>query len=643
MGSSSERAGELGEMCDNGLNEPLLRRSEDEARSSERLEGEKDRLGDGLEEEKRSYHNLPSISVARGLRGWEEKDSYADPDNRKKPDGHCTWRQWKLTVRMIKPWEILPMVGLSLLNLYLGRMLGYIPGDFYTCLAKRDKAMFLLTMRKQGIVALACSMSFGSVSALGNYCNIVWRKRITLKMHKLYCRDQAYYRKLGSNIDSPDQRIQREAAFYSQNLQSFVQAVAACPFTIAYYTFIAYQYLDGKLIVCMYGYFCITILLQRYLAVQVTPYIMAKEKAEAEFRTALIRVNNEAEAIALSGEFAENRERFIVDRKYFRVLSIQYKILFRFWLISWSSSLIDYLGSSMNYLLLGIVIFGGFPKWNVSQEELPKMISNASFVVFMLINAFSQVTDLAMTYSRLLAYTNRVGAMIEQLPPFVREGPDGGREDFNHEGGLHSPLSRGDLVEGKASLVGLENVTLSLGLQPIVKNLTLKLNFGESLYVCGPSGSGKTLFIKALCGLAEVRRGRIDMPHRKLVFVLPQNPLLLEGGTIAEQIAYPRVAVPDQLIVHGILTKIGLAHLEYYSGNVKQLSRVDVQKLCIARVLYHKPLLALLDDALSFLPFEEQELIYRMLQDNGIWHVSTGSEHFAARYPGQVLHLKKLI
>ena len=113
--------------------------------------------------------------------------------------------------------------------------------------------------------------------------------------------------------------------------------------------------------------------------------------------------------------------------------------------------------------------------------------------------------------------------------------------------------------------------------------------------------------------------------------------------------------MPERAVLDDILLKTGLSHhLEdsdsnnrsYNSQqgkpcNLHQMSKAEIQKICIARVLYHKPLLALLDDALSALSNEMQEQMCKLLRDHGIGYISTGSNSAAEKYHSHVLHLAR--
>ncbi|UPR03491.1 ABC transporter [Chloropicon primus] len=719
---------------------------------------------------------------------------------------------------MIRPWEFVFLVSLGLVNVWLAKMLGYIPGDFYTCLSERDLEEFKKTMRRQVFWVLVCSASFGCVSPLSELLSLRWRRRLTLRLHGLYAGGQRYY-KVKGDVDNPDQRIQRDADFVCKALATVANLLCTSPFKILYFTFLAHHYLGTKLLLAMYAYFVLTLTLQKAFVDSVAPLVVKRERAEAEFRSSHYRIRGKAEEIALCGSTNETRERDILNQRLGGVLSAQKKLVVYHWGLSLSSSLIDYLGSAMNYLILGIAIFSKRGVWDKDAKDLPREISNASFIIFQLIYSFSQLCDTAKNLSDLLGYAERVGELIEGLgwspdqgsgatdPEAGATKPGGGCQekrgpsevlvgrqpaeflgrsmeysihrvegkvyeaarsafpdlgllgeaghtllavptfqlaapgvDLNPDSGcptheisfemnkLHrnyvalesevyreltlagyfcdsvDPLTGGathtrlgsrynevrgaqellgyqvrelrghplvlhpnfgsscypatifstapvDMVQAcleKAlwklelasdTLVSVKDLRLSYGSRTIFDDLSFDLKMGGSLYVRGNSGCGKSTLVRALCNLVEVDSGEISMPDLKLVVVLCQTPLLVSGGTVSDQISYPKTAVPAADVLSDLLEKTGLTHLQGFGGRVEQLSKGDVQRICIARVLYHKPLLAILDDALNALPAEDQDQMHARLQESNIAFISTGSGPSGSRRVGSALDI----
>jgi phospholipid/cholesterol/gamma-HCH transport system ATP-binding protein len=104
-------------------------------------------------------------------------------------------------------------------------------------------------------------------------------------------------------------------------------------------------------------------------------------------------------------------------------------------------------------------------------------------------------------------------------------------------------------------ILALENVSLRFGQKWALKNISLKLNPGETRIIFGEAGSGKTALLKAVVGLIPVDDGKIQLFGKDVrgakerdMFALRSSAgfLFQEGGlfdslTVGENVEYPLV------------------------------------------------------------------------------------------------------
>jgi phospholipid/cholesterol/gamma-HCH transport system ATP-binding protein len=104
-------------------------------------------------------------------------------------------------------------------------------------------------------------------------------------------------------------------------------------------------------------------------------------------------------------------------------------------------------------------------------------------------------------------------------------------------------------------VLALENVNLRFGDKWALKNVSLKLNPGETRIIFGEAGSGKTSLLKAVVGLIGVDDGKIQLFGKEIgaakerdLFALRSRAgfLFQEGGlfdslTVGENVEYPLV------------------------------------------------------------------------------------------------------
>jgi ATP-binding cassette subfamily B protein len=166
----------------------------------------------------------------------------------------------------------------------------------------------------------------------------------------------------------------------------------------------------------------------------------------------------------------------------------------------------------------------------------------------------------------------------------------------------------------------------------VLENLTLEVKPGEVVAVVGRSGSGKTTLAKLLVGFYTPTDGRLtvdgyDMAvidkaqYRAQVGYVMQSNLLF-SGTIAENIASGDES-PDRRRIeevarladaHAFIAKLPLRYEQVVGERGIGLSGGQIQRLCIARALYHDPRLLVFDEATSALDTQSETSIIENLQ-----------------------------
>ncbi len=157
----------------------------------------------------------------------------------------------------------------------------------------------------------------------------------------------------------------------------------------------------------------------------------------------------------------------------------------------------------------------------------------------------------------------------------------------------------------------------------VFKNLSLKINHGESVAIIGQSGAGKSTLLKCMIGLFKVTNGDIlvdgnsiykDENYRSQIAVVMQDDQLL-SGTILENICCfsdnPDFELAKQCAVFACIDhEIMNMPMQYNTlvGDMgSSLSGGQKQRLILARALYRKPKILFLDEATSHLDTKNEE------------------------------------
>jgi len=169
----------------------------------------------------------------------------------------------------------------------------------------------------------------------------------------------------------------------------------------------------------------------------------------------------------------------------------------------------------------------------------------------------------------------------------------------------------------------------------VLDGITFTLKPGRFVVLKGKSGSGKTTLFKVLLGLS-VPDGKLVLGgysyqqigwyrYREFVTGTLQGDRLF-AGTLAENIASFSTAPDHKFLVEcakmaGIHEAIQKFPLKYTTpiGDMRvSLSAGQVQRVLLARALYTRPRILLLDEALSQLDYEEEIVFLTKIKERGI-------------------------
>ncbi|MDD2717532.1 MAG: peptidase domain-containing ABC transporter [Candidatus Wallbacteria bacterium] len=198
---------------------------------------------------------------------------------------------------------------------------------------------------------------------------------------------------------------------------------------------------------------------------------------------------------------------------------------------------------------------------------------------------------------------------------------------LDEPGGLILPDPKGEIV--------LENVFFRYGgadSPQILSNVSLRILPGQTVAIIGRSGSGKTTLARLLCRLHETTSGRILIDGfevktidlnclRKMIGFVLQDNFIFDTSirenislgdpeeTLSRVIEAARLANAHEFIMNltlGYETRIGESGLKLSCG--------QKQRIAIARALYTRPRILVLDEATSSLDIESEQAIQQNLK-----------------------------
>jgi osmoprotectant transport system ATP-binding protein len=161
-------------------------------------------------------------------------------------------------------------------------------------------------------------------------------------------------------------------------------------------------------------------------------------------------------------------------------------------------------------------------------------------------------------------------------------------------------------------LVSFRNVSLRLGSNDILHNITFDVEAGETLVLLGRSGSGKTTALKLINALLRPSEGEVLVEgtpttawdpirlRRRIGYVIQEGGLF-PHFTIADNVGLvPRLeGRPHEDVtgrVESLLTQVGLPPQDFAARYPRELSGGQRQRVGVARALAADPHLLLFDE-----------------------------------------------
>ena len=477
---------------------------------------------------------------------------------------------------------------------------------FYDTFEHKDRLGFYLELGRFAFLAVLFIVLAVYKQYLQQMLMIEWRSWLTDTYLQDWLDGQAYYRLqlLDRGTDNPDQRIADDLNGFVDLTLSLSLGLLSAIVTLVSFVGILWV-ISGPLEVggvTIPGYMVWVALLYAIAGTWLTHLIgqpligmnFARQRVEADFRFALVRLRENSEGVALyrgeAGELAGFKARFAdVIAKWWAIMQKQKQV-------TWFTAF---------YAQLAII----FP----FVVSAPRYFSGAAPLgsIFQTASAFGQVQGALSWFIGAYPSFANWRATVERLTGFTQALAQARAEADRLDG---------DRLEGEDAGLTLEHLVISLPQgSPLLGDTSLRLAPGESVFVTGPSGSGKSTLFRSIAGIWPYWQGRILLPKGARLLFLPQKAYL-PIGTLKNAIAYPAQAdaVSDAEVTEALVA-VGLGALQ---GDLARdenwgqvLSGGEQQRVAFARALINRPEWLFLDEASAALPEQAQAEMYSLMRE----------------------------
>ena len=407
-----------------------------------------------------------------------------------------------------------------------------------------------------------------------------------------------------AKLDNPDQRIAEDSLLLVQKSVDLVKSLVYNLAKLIAFVAILWQVskvlkfeifgmrfeIEGFLLYVALIYTLLCSLITHLIGRRLRGLNFSKQRAEADYRSDLLLVRENAEAVAfMRGEDAE-RGRFRASfgeimRNWRSIMNTEFR------LECFSASYLKITNLIPIFACLPLYLSRAMSFGDMMQARSAFYSVQDGFAWFM--DYYKQIMEWAASVQRIYEFISRMDGESANLRACVIQSD-----------------------ENSARCEGL-SVFTPAG-EPLIEDLRFELAPAQFIMLRGKSGAGKSTALRYAAGLWRYGRGEISLPRTGVMFI-PQKPYLAPLS-LKELICYPQPPRADDAEFLEILRSVGLKKfarmLNSRADYVKILSGGEAQRLSFARIHYHKPSFVFADEITSALdPGSARELLLGLRAD----------------------------
>ncbi|KAK4504087.1 hypothetical protein PRZ48_005002 [Zasmidium cellare] len=566
-----------------------------------------------------------------------------------------------------------------LLRTYLSLVVARMDGEIVRDLIAGQGKDFLVGLTKWLTVGVIGSYTNSMIKFLQAKISIAFRTRLTRYIHDLYLGSHSAYYKMhaldGGIEHGADQFICRDLTLFCDNAANLYSSLGKPLVDLVTFNYQLYRSLGPLALSGLLSTYIGTAILLKKLSPPFAKLKSVEARKEGDFRSLHARLIANAEEVAFYA--GGPMEHGLLDHGFkelkkwmegiYRV-KVGYNMLEDF--------VLKYTWSALGYVITSLPVFlpemglapepkssktpaevaedseagertGSRTKQFITNKKLMLNLADAGSRMMYSIKDLSELAGQTSRVFKLISTLHRVQANAYQLPPNVYPEP------FNLTD-VAGTLHKG--YDG----VRLEHVPIvapspfPMGGEELIDNLSFIVGPGDHLLITGPNGAGKSAVSRVVAGLWPTYRGLTSRPRNNGqdgIMFLPQK-VYLSPGTLRDQVIYPhtemdmREAGRRESELQAILEEAKLGYIPEREGGWDTrkmwqdvLSGGEKQRMGIARLLYHEPRYAFIDEGTSAVSSDVEGILYETAKRKGITLITISTRASLKRYHSYTLTL----
>ncbi|XP_046994357.1 ATP-binding cassette sub-family D member 3 [Schistocerca americana] len=474
------------------------------------------------------------------------------------------------------------------------------------------------------------------------------RTRLTHHLYDQYLRGFTYYKmsNLDNRIANADQLLTTDVDKFCDTFTDLYSNTCKPMLDIFIYVYRLTVSLGPQTPVMLIAYLVVSGFILTHLRRPMGRMTVTEQKLEGEFRYINSRLITNSEEVAFYQ--GNSREKLTLLASFQKLVNHMRKFLeFRVLMGTIDNLVAKYCATVVGFFAVSLPFLDrNHPELAIcGEQERFRLYYTYGRMLVKLAEAIGRLVLAGREMTRLAGFTARVTEIMSVLKD-LNQGhyertmvSDSRKTPERDDNGLIKNVMKPKmpLIPGSGRIIFQDNIIrfdrvplVTPNGDMLVEELTFEVRSGMNVLVCGPNGCGKSSLFRVLGELWPLFGGTLTKPPRGKLFYIPQRPYMTLG-TLRDQVIYPhtqeemrrRGKTDADLERH--LERVQLSYLLTREGGwdaiadwIDVLSGGEKQRIAMARLFYHAPQFAILDECTSAVSVDVEGSMYRYCRETGI-------------------------